>query len=97
MKLYWSYKSIPELDHLPESERRRLYQFYARKVFRTRQFWFFFILYFLIFELVYSIYGVVAGIFVIVIFAPIKLQIIIKIIRNMIKAHFKEGRHIVDG
>ena len=100
MKLYWSYKSIPELKHLPESEQRKIFSYYWKRLPRTWQFWLFFIPFIaimIILEWVYSSYGVLAAFLGLLILVLIKWQIIMTITRSMIKAHFREGRHIIDG
>jgi len=61
------------------------------------QLWVLVILYGFMISWIHSSYGFLAAFLVIVILAPIKLQIIMITMRAMIKAHFREGRHIVDG
>jgi len=97
MKLYWSYKSIPELKHLPESERRKIFSYYWKRLPRTWQFWVFLIPYALILPWVHRTYGFWAVFLGIVILVLIKLPIFMRITRSKIKAHFKEGKHIIDG
>ena len=97
MKLYWSIHSIPELNHLPEVERRKLFQFYARRVPLTWQFWVVSIPYLLILFWIEHSYGLCAALLGLVVLVLIKLQIFMRIIRVMIKAHLKEGRHVDDG
>jgi len=91
---------MPELKHLPVSERRKIFLFCWKRLPLTWQFWIFFIFSFvimMILEWVYNSYSVWAAFLGFVIFGLIQLQIVMRIFRAMIKAHFKEGRHIGDG